>query len=743
MVAEAGGSSARGRTAFPLLLDSGSYRSQTWRYDVPDVSRGEPGAWPALVPHWVSIFAASVPSFALQAEREAMEAHGWSADKASEAGRGFAKRYADVLRGFTDGKVKGMSAVHGRVTCAKLCRLRDACLLDSGFDFDCFGGVKRRETREALGHLPGWLQRLDAEADPVKKLEMTIRGCFAGNIFDLGAAQSATLFSKGGASFEATLETLQTRPWAVDNFDLFARKACERRWGKALVFVDNAGSDVVLGMVPLARFLLGDLGVRDVVLVGNAAPTINDMTYGDMCAQLLTEESLGFDEVLSSALKEKRLRAVSSGSALPVIDLSDVSVDLADECEGVDLVVLDGMGRSIESNLGANFRVDCLKIGMIKHREVARCLGGKLYDCSLSFCEAGSKLAVVDPVQVPARLRLSVSSPVYDQDRGRLYWLDMAREPVVCVTDVLAPPESKHRTVTFALPAYAAALCLGLDGRLMGIVGRSLCEIRIPQEGQGPEEEGTMAECVELVDVAHGGPFLTGGHAATHFTQQGTWLSPACGAVHPSGEWLWVYVTSTRDVVRVSLLSGVAEVAIPSARLPEAVDLVAVAFDVAGAEVLLADAGGKCIASYRLDLSDGRALLDSGRLLLSLSELGSKATPVGLGIDAKSNLYCALEDGSMVCVNLKAPPPAKIPVFEPPEPLDEENYVASGVFFYSRSGSHWQGGRQTNGCIGITLHARGQQGQGASDERYAAWGSRVVTVAEGVPAGPAPRLKAP
>ena len=58
---------------------------------------------------------------------------------------------------------------------------------------------------------------------------------------------------------------------------------------------------------------------------------------------------------------------------------------LARECEGVDLVVLEGMGRAIETNLNVDLTVPCLRIGMIKHPEVAQSLGGDLYGCVCKF----------------------------------------------------------------------------------------------------------------------------------------------------------------------------------------------------------------------------------------------------------------------------------------------------------------------------------------------------------------------
>lgn len=40
------------------------------------------------------------------------------------------------------------------------------------------------------------------------------------------------------------------------------------------------------------------------------------------------------------------------------------------EASDADLVILEGMGRGIETNLHAQFTVDSLKLGMIKHKEV-------------------------------------------------------------------------------------------------------------------------------------------------------------------------------------------------------------------------------------------------------------------------------------------------------------------------------------------------------------------------------------
>ena len=51
-----------------------------------------------------------------------------------------------------------------------------------------------------------------------------------------------------------------------------------------------------------------------------------------------------------------------------------ISHELAKASQDVDLVILEGMGRSIETNLNAELTCDRLNLGMIKHPEVGICL---------------------------------------------------------------------------------------------------------------------------------------------------------------------------------------------------------------------------------------------------------------------------------------------------------------------------------------------------------------------------------
>jgi len=65
---------------------------------------------------------------------------------------------------------------------------------------------------------PQVLQGLDSQATPTLALEVALRGVFAGNIFDLGAAASAERYESGqGAGFHCALDQLLPRPWVSNH----------------------------------------------------------------------------------------------------------------------------------------------------------------------------------------------------------------------------------------------------------------------------------------------------------------------------------------------------------------------------------------------------------------------------------------------------------------------------------------------------------------------------------------------
>ena len=387
--------------ALPQLVVEG-YRATTFDYDPP--ADADPSTRVGKE-KWIAVFRASIPEFSRRAASDPRVAD------ASALARRFAASFDADLDRVASGD--HASLFEGAPTVLKLCGLRDRALRDLGFE-DCFLDVKTAENAKALATLPSVLREIDAIRDPGARIEALVRGVFAGNVFDLGAAASAARHEDGDGGFEATRAGLRRRPWCVDHLDAFRDAWLEcataettrdvvsdvvsfpSPWKKCVLFVDNAGADVVLGMLPLCRELLR--GGAEVVLAANERPSINDVTARELRALLprvaeaerarhvFNENENVFNEnVFQRALDTNTLVVVSSGSDLPVIDLSRVSAELVDAARGADLVVLEGMGRGIETNLFARFACDALNLGMVKHPEVAQCLRGTLYDCVCRF----------------------------------------------------------------------------------------------------------------------------------------------------------------------------------------------------------------------------------------------------------------------------------------------------------------------------------------------------------------------
>lgn len=263
---------------------------------------------------------------------------------------------------------------HEAVTILTMDVWRDGLMREHGF-VDPFEDLKRRENESVIALLPKVCRQHDA-LEGTDLFRAVIEGVFAGNIFDMGAAGSAQLLLDGKLDFFDTRKKLPARPWLVDTFDAFAAKA-ERGWKQAVFFIDNAGSDFLLGAVPMMRYL-AQRGTG-VVLAANERPTLNDMTVHDVRAWwpkiLETEPSLA----------RLPIHIVSTGTGEPLIDLAGVSPELNEAAAGADLVIMEGMGRGVESNLDAEFSCDAVNLAMIKDYMVAKRLNGKLYDVVCRF----------------------------------------------------------------------------------------------------------------------------------------------------------------------------------------------------------------------------------------------------------------------------------------------------------------------------------------------------------------------
>ncbi|XP_022736933.1 pantothenate kinase 2 isoform X2 [Durio zibethinus] len=326
---------------------------------------------------------------------------------ASEGGTDDAKRRGDAFaRAFSAHLARLMEepAAYGKLGLANLLELREECLREFQF-LDAYRSIKLRENEASLAVLPDLLLELD-RMDEEARLLTLIEGVLAANIFDWGSRACVDLYHKGTIIeiYRMSRNKMQ-RPWRVDDFDLFKERMLGSKGKKprphkrALLFVDNSGADIVLGMLPLARELLRR--GTEVVLVANSLPALNDVTAmelpdivaeaakhcdilrraaeaGGLLVDAMTNTLDGSKENSSSV----PLMVVENGCGSPCIDLRQVSSELAAAAKDADLIILEGMGRALHTNFNARFKCEALKLAMVKNQRLAeKLIKGKIYDC--------------------------------------------------------------------------------------------------------------------------------------------------------------------------------------------------------------------------------------------------------------------------------------------------------------------------------------------------------------------------
>ena len=123
---------------------------------------------------------------------------------------------------------------------------------------------------------------------------------------------------------------------------------------------------------------LAKRGTR-VILAANDRPTLNDMTIAEVRAwwpRLVAAES---------SLDGLPIEFVGTGTGEPLIDLLAVSQELNQASSDADLVIIEGMGRGVESNLDAQFSCDAVNLAMIKDSAVAARHRGRVFDVVCRF----------------------------------------------------------------------------------------------------------------------------------------------------------------------------------------------------------------------------------------------------------------------------------------------------------------------------------------------------------------------
>lgn len=248
---------------------------------------------------------------------------------------------------------------------------------------DPFETAKARENDSCLPLYPQIVAELDSHAFEEEALLLAVEGVFAGNIFDLGVSHGLEMLANKSGNFLATRNSLDgKRPWLIDHFDSLAKRLLHGpRHKQTMFFCDNSGPDIVLGVIPFCRWL-ARRGTR-VLIAANRLPALNDITVGELKQLLPRLQAL--DPILDTLVKSGQLAAIDSGNGVPLIDLREVSEEVNRHAPQTDLLIFEGMGRAVESNLEARFKVDSLKLAMIKDEMVAKRRGGKNFDTICRF----------------------------------------------------------------------------------------------------------------------------------------------------------------------------------------------------------------------------------------------------------------------------------------------------------------------------------------------------------------------
>jgi type II pantothenate kinase len=340
---------------FTLLSDPRAYVACEWDLTVDTEGRV----------HWIDFFCRHIQTL-LRLGVEAASARGEAVESATARATACRKEFVDRFQCYA-----AAPAAQGRVTILTLDEWRDQLCRMHGF-IDAMIDLKARENEKMLPLLPAVCAQIDALTGEAQ-CRAVFDGVFAGNIFDMGAEATAKQFLAGGPDFFQVRQTLAPRPWLIDHYDAiatrFLRGPLHR---KCIFFIDNAGSDFLLGAIPMIRWLA--MRGTAVVIAANERPTLNDMTAQDVLdwwPRILAVEP---------SIAGLPISIVSTGTGEPLIDLSAVSAELNAAAADADLVILEGMGRGVESNIDARFSCDAINLAMIKDPAVAHRHRGNVFD---------------------------------------------------------------------------------------------------------------------------------------------------------------------------------------------------------------------------------------------------------------------------------------------------------------------------------------------------------------------------
>ncbi|KAJ3213487.1 hypothetical protein HDU67_002821 [Dinochytrium kinnereticum] len=280
-------------TPFPTILDMTTYHPDTLDLSEPTVQH-----------YWIDLLGKNLHDLV----EMVIEWQG-SSESSKTRASSFENMYRDHLQ-----RLRKEPNAYGPLSVRSLLNLREQCLREMGF-VDIFEGVKKAENATALSILPKLLSDCDAVADE-DILEYLTDNILAGNMYDWGSTSVLELLRSGELDFR-TAKLKVRHPQKFDHLDTLKNKFKKKAYKKAIIFVDNSGADVVLGIIPFARYLISR-GCT-VILAANTRPSVNDVTAYEL--EGILEQAAEADAKLKDYWEGKRLKVVGTGSSSPCLGI--------------------------------------------------------------------------------------------------------------------------------------------------------------------------------------------------------------------------------------------------------------------------------------------------------------------------------------------------------------------------------------------------------------------------------------
>jgi type II pantothenate kinase len=351
----------RRRTVFPLLADVCTYKP-----DLINLSEEREARH-----YWLHCFEEMVDKVAECAA--VSQANGLDAQQRAET---FKEKHRAQLAVLTL-----QPSAYGTLTVRSLLEGRQQCLVECRFP-DPYAMIKKVENENALEKFSERIQYLDTLPWEEKQMNL-IEGMLTGNVFDWGAKEVAKLLEDGQLAFETAKSKLQSRPWLIDTFDDWLKRLRGPSHSCAVIFTDNSGNDIILGIFPLVRELVSR-GTK-VILAANSLPCLNDVVACEL--KFLLSAAADMCPILKLAQERQDIMIMENGSESPCLDFRRVDYLLAEACSEhkVDLIILEGMGRAVHTNFNAKFTRECLKLSVLKNDWLSQRLGGRTFDIVFKY----------------------------------------------------------------------------------------------------------------------------------------------------------------------------------------------------------------------------------------------------------------------------------------------------------------------------------------------------------------------